>query len=398
MTTLHNGNGKSILERIARRVMQEKGFLTDFSVAALDELKNIQQVNPGIETAKKDLRSLLWASIDNDDSRDMDQLTVAEVLPDNRVKILVAVADVDTLVQKNSAINEHAHQNTTSIYTAGKTFPMLPERLSTDLTSLNYQADRLAIVIEMIVSDASDIQSSDIYPAWVRSHAKLAYNSMAAWLEGKGPAPAAVVAVPELAENLRVQDRVAQKLRSQRHLRGALELQTLEARPVFDGDNIRDLQVEETNRAKEIIVSFIPLPHKPRTGSPEEKPLMEYLIWYNTEKPHCSIGKIPPLRYYLDNFITKPNNSNMLCTLTSNCTIVSLYLLLTAIIYNLSKCSAFPWAIFSLSALLIGNRSKKVCAPAIELWGKSDETIIRSAPTSRNKLRKVGVKYQPPNV
>ena len=123
------------------------------------------------------MRQLLWASIDNDDSLDLDQLTVAEALPDNRVKILVAVADVDDLVKKNSAIDEHAHQNTTSIYTAGKTFPMLPERLSTDLTSLNYQEDRPAIVIEMVISDTGDILSSDIYPAEVRNHAKLAYNS-----------------------------------------------------------------------------------------------------------------------------------------------------------------------------------------------------------------------------
>ena len=108
---------------------------------------------------------MLWASIDNDDSLDLDQLTVAEALPDNKVKILVAVADVDALVKKNSAIDEHAHQNTTSVYTAGKTFPMLPERLSTDLTSLNYQEDRPAIVIEMMISDAGEIQSSDIYPA-----------------------------------------------------------------------------------------------------------------------------------------------------------------------------------------------------------------------------------------
>ena len=204
------------------------------------------------------MRQLLWASIDNDDSLDLDQLTVAEALPDNRVKILVAVADVDALVKKNSAIDEHARQNTTSVYTAGKTFPMLPERLSTDLTSLNYQEDRPAIVIEMMISDAGEIQSSDIYHALVRNHAKLAYNGVAAWLEGKGPAPDKAVAVdPSLAENLRVQDRVAQKLRSQRHQRGALDLQTLEARPVFAGDEIQDLQVEETNRAKEIIEDFM---------------------------------------------------------------------------------------------------------------------------------------------
>jgi len=184
-------------------------------------------------------------------------LTVAEALPGKKVKILVAVADVDALVKKNSAIDEHARQNTTSVYTAGKTFPMLPEKLSTDLTSLNYQEDRPAMVIEMVISDEGEMQSSDIYRALVRNHAKLAYNSVAAWLEGKGPAPEAMAAVPGLAENLRIQDRVAQQLKARRHEHGALDLQTLEARPVFAGDEIQDLRVDERNRAKEIIEDFM---------------------------------------------------------------------------------------------------------------------------------------------
>ncbi len=217
----------------------------------------MQQVDWGAESPGKDLRHLLWASIDNDDSLDLDQLTVAETLPDKTVKILVAVADVDALVKKNSAIDEHARQNTTSVYTAGKIFPMLPEKLSTDLTSLNYHEDRPAIVIEMVISDAGEMQSSDIYRALVRNHAKLAYNSVAAWLEGKGPMPEAVAVVPGLAENLRIQDRVAQQLKALRHEHGALDLQTLEARPVFAGDEIQDLRVDERNRAKEIIEDFM---------------------------------------------------------------------------------------------------------------------------------------------
>jgi exoribonuclease-2 len=258
MSTPPNESGKGILMQIARRVMQERGFLTDFSEAALDELKNIHEVNWEAKAYGKDLCHLLWASIDNDDSLDLDQLTVAEALPDNKVKILVAIADVDTLAKINSAIDEHARRNTTSVYTAGKTFPMLPERLSTDLTSLNYQEDRPAIVIEIVISDVGEIQSSDIYHAVVCNHAKLAYNGVAAWLEGKVAAPdKAVVVDPSLAENLRVQARVAQKLRSRRHKRGALDLQTLEARPIFAGDEIRDMQVDETNEAKEIIEEFM---------------------------------------------------------------------------------------------------------------------------------------------
>jgi len=258
MTAANSKNGKSVLEQIARRVMMEHGFQTDFSFAALYELAKIQNFDAGKGIIFKDLRQLLWASIDNDDSQDLDQLTVAEELPDNNVKILVAIADVDSMVKKNSEIDGHAHQNTTTVYTAGKTFPMLPEKLSTNLTSLDYNEDRPALVVEMIIDNAGEIKSSDIYHATVNNHAKLAYNAVAAWLEGKEPTPNKAVAVPPaLAENLRIQDRVAQKLRSQRYKRGALELQTLEASPVFDGDEIRDLQVEENNRAKEIIEDFM---------------------------------------------------------------------------------------------------------------------------------------------
>ncbi|MGA2959667.1 MAG: RNB domain-containing ribonuclease [Thermodesulfobacteriota bacterium] len=257
MSTPPNGRRKIILERIATRVMKERDFLPDFSRAALNELENIQQVDWEADSPGRDLRHLLWASIDNDDSLDLDQLTVAETLPDKRVKILVAVADVDALAKKNSAIDEHARQNTTSVYTAGKTFPMLPEKLSTDLTSLKYNEDRLAMVIEMVVSDAGEVQSSAIYPAWVRSHAKLAYNSVAAWLEGRGPMPGAAAVVPGLGENLRIQDRVAQQLKALRHEHGALDLQTLEVRPVFAGDEIQDLRLDERNRAREIIEDFM---------------------------------------------------------------------------------------------------------------------------------------------
>ena len=257
MLTPPNGRRKGILEQIARRVMKERGFLPDFSRAALDELEKMQQIDWGAESSMKDLRRLLWASIDNDDSLDLDQLTVAETLSDKTVRILVAVADVDALVKKNSAIDEHARQNTTSVYTAGKTFPMLPEKLSTDLTSLNYQKDRPAMVIEMVIDEVGKMQSSELYRARVRNRAKLAYNSVGAWLESQGSMPEAVAAVPGLAENLRIQDRVAQRVKALRHEHGALDLQTLEARPVFAGDEIQDLRMEERNRAKEIIEDFM---------------------------------------------------------------------------------------------------------------------------------------------
>ena len=237
--------------------MIERGLLPDFSAAALAELDRIQA--PAGENGEpvRDLTDLLWASIDNDDSLDLDQLTVAEALPGDKVKIRVAVADVDALVKNGSAIDQHARHNTTSVYTAAEIFPMLPEKLSTDLTSLNFDEERLAVVVEMVIGADGSVQGSDIYRARVRNHAKLAYNSVAAWLEGDGAVPEGIAAVDGLAENLRVQDRTAQSLKNLRHVQGALSLETIEAKPIFDGDQIRDLEVEEKNRAKEIIEDFM---------------------------------------------------------------------------------------------------------------------------------------------
>jgi exoribonuclease-2 len=205
--------------------MLERGLRPEFSPAALAELEAIRA--PATDSAVvRDLTDLLWASIDNDDSRDLDQLTVAHAMPGDSVKIRVAIADVDSLVKKGSAIDEHAEQNTTSVYTAGGVFPMLPEKLSTDLTSLNLEQDRLALVIEMTIAPDGSLAASDIYRASVRNHAKLAYPSVAAWLEGTADAPRAIGAVPGLADNLRLQDRTAQSLRTLRHAHGALSLET----------------------------------------------------------------------------------------------------------------------------------------------------------------------------
>jgi len=253
----NNKNHRAILERIAHRAMVERGLLPDFSTAALAELGRLQLPATIDSKTVRDMRNLLWASIDNDDSRDLDQLTVAEAMSTDRVKILVAVADVDALVKNGSAIDDHARHNTTSVYTAAMIFPMLPEKLSTNLTSLNSNEDRLSVVVEMVIGADGSLQDSDVYQARVRNHAKLAYNGVAAWLEKNGVIPEAIVAVQGLAENLQLQDRVAQSMKNLRHIHGALSLETIEAKPVFDGDQIRALEIEEKNRAKEIIEDFM---------------------------------------------------------------------------------------------------------------------------------------------
>jgi len=256
MSTNHKQD-RAVLESIAERAMRERGLLPDFSTEALAELSSLQAAAATNDGNIRDMRDLLWASIDNDDSLDLDQLTVAEAMPGDKAKILVAVADVDCLVKDGSAIDEHARHNTTSVYTTARIFPMIPERLSTNLTSLNFNEERLSIVVEMVIDSDGSVMDSIIYRARVRNHAKLAYNSVAAWLEGKGTVPEAIAAVNGLDENLHIQDRIAQRMKNFRHIHGALSLETIEARPIFDGDEIRDLAVERKNRAKDIIEDFM---------------------------------------------------------------------------------------------------------------------------------------------
>lgn len=235
--------------------MKERGFEPDYPPAVQTELARLPEAAPPAE--RRDLRDLLWASIDNDDSRDLDQLTVAEPLPDGHTKILVAIADVDALVPKDSAVDRHAAINTTSVYTPAAIFAMLPERLSTDLTSLAEGEDRAAIVVEYVVAPDGGVGDSEVYPASVHNRAKLAYHALGDWFEGRGPMPPRVEAVSGLADNLRRQDVVAQALEQHRHAQGALTLRTVESRPVFDGETLRDLAVEPHNRAASLIENFM---------------------------------------------------------------------------------------------------------------------------------------------
>ncbi len=259
MSAIRTGgkNHRDILMAIARQAMMDRDLLPAFSPEALAELDGIQGPAAAKGEVLRDLTLLPWASIDNDDSRDLDQLTAAEVLPGDEIKILVAVADVDSIVKKGSAIDDHARHNTTSVYTAAVIFPMLPEKLSTGLTSLNLEADRLSIVIEMTIGPDGSVRDSQIYRARVCNRAKLAYNSVAAWMEGASPVPEAVTAVAGLEENLRAQDRAAQRLRNLRHVHGALSLETVQAKPIFDGNQLRNFEVENKNRATDIIEDFM---------------------------------------------------------------------------------------------------------------------------------------------
>jgi exoribonuclease-2 len=246
-------NRTSDLPGIARRLMREHGLEPDFSPAALQQLGAIG--GPAREGGReiRDLRHLPWCSIDNDDSRDLDQLSVAQPHSGGIVRILVAIADVDAVVATGSPLDEHALTNTTSVYTAAGVFPMLPERLSTDLTSLAENQERLSLVVDMSVTAAGVVDASEVYRAQVVNRAKLAYDSVAAWIEGRGPPPAHVASVSGMDQQLRIQDGVAQALKRVRHEQGALELTTLEARAIYRGSTLADLRPDEDNRAKELI-------------------------------------------------------------------------------------------------------------------------------------------------
>ena len=246
-----------ILQAIARKAMISRGLAPDFPDTENTELDEILLPATYLPETVKDLRNLLWCSVDNANSLDLDQLTYAESLEENNARILVAIADVDGLVSSKSEIDKHAGQNTASVYTVARIFPMLPEKLSTNLTSLCLDSDRCAIVVDMVVGNDGKVQKADVYKAMVRNHAKLQYMKLAAWLEENGPVYPEITEVDRLAENIKLQDRMAQSMKKLRHEHGALEFETIEASPVFDGDTLKEMKVEQKNRAKDLIEDFM---------------------------------------------------------------------------------------------------------------------------------------------
>ncbi len=241
----------------ARRAMTEYGFEPDFPSQANQELASLVAHPPQPDSGAVDLRDLLWSSIDNDTSRDLDQIEYADTLPDGRIRVLIGIADVDEYVTKGSAIDRHAATQTVTLYTGVENFSMLPEALSTGLTSLLEGQDRACIVTEFVL-DANEcatescIAASRIYPALVRNKAQLAYNGVGPWLEAQGEAPVKVAASAALQAQLKMQHAITQRLRAQRHLQGALDLDTMESQATVQGDQI-DLQAKGRNAATDLI-------------------------------------------------------------------------------------------------------------------------------------------------
>lgn len=254
---MHNQQPPIDLTTLAKQSMIERDLLPNFPQAVLKEVNQISSSAPANLSDIQDMRHLLWFSLDNDDSRDLDQLTYAENFNDNQFKIYIAVADVDSLVKKGSAIDTYAQHNTTSVYTPTKIFPMLPEKLSTDLTSLNEHEDRLAMIIEAQIDISGVLKDYKIYRGYVNNKAKLAYNGVSAWLDGNQSAPEPIKNNPLLDEQIRLQDKIAHILREYRHREGALTLQTIEPYAVFKGQVIVDLKPLEKNRGRNLIEDFM---------------------------------------------------------------------------------------------------------------------------------------------
>src|SRR5215467_2236893 len=249
------GNGHFDMHAAARRIVSAGGFEIDLPTPARDQLDTFHAPAP-MAAGVRDLRDRPWSSVDNDESRDLDQIEYAERLNDGTIRVVVGVADVDSLVSRGTPLDEHAGANSTSVYTGVAVFPMLPERLSTDLTSLNEGQDRLAIAIETVVNAQGDVVSYDVYRAMVNNKAQLAYDSVGAFLAGETPPPK-VAANRVIAEQLKLQDEASRQLKAERLRNGALELETIEATPVAQDGRIVDLKVVHKNRARDLIEDFM---------------------------------------------------------------------------------------------------------------------------------------------
>ena len=252
MSTAH-ARRRSDLVRIATEAMIDRGLEPEFPAAVSQQLVAITGPGRDAGAPVRDLTALPWCSIDNDDSLDLDQLSACAPQAGGAVEVYVAVADVDVLVRKGTPIDLHAGINTTSVYTSARVFPMLPEKLSTDLTSLNAGQDRLALVTTMTVAEDGAILKSSVERALVRNKAKLAYDAVSAWLDGTAALPAAAVASPGMDQQLKFQDAVAQRLRARRHEQGSLELETFQPRAVFEGEQVVDIRQQAHNRARQLI-------------------------------------------------------------------------------------------------------------------------------------------------
>ena len=238
--------------------MREHGFDPAFSADVQSQLATITDRTPATPAdGVRDLRALLWSSIDNDTSRDLDQIEWAEQLPNGDVRVLIGIADVDAFVPAHSAIDAHAAAATTTVYAGVRIFPMLPDALSTGITSLLEGADKLAVILEFAVAGDGVVHGEQVYRAIVRNKAQLTYNAVGQWIERRGPAPDKIASSAELQQQVTLQDACAQRLREARQRHGALNLETIETEPVMAHGDVVDVVRQPKTRATELIEDFM---------------------------------------------------------------------------------------------------------------------------------------------
>jgi len=246
------------LRAIADQAMEKYGFHPSFPKAVIREVQKIQEGKPEEKkTDAADLRSLLWVSIDNHDTMDIDQIQFCEEGPDNEIHVKVAIADVDHLVRKGSPTDRHAVKHGTSIYTGVVTYPMLPIRLSEGITSLHPHQDRMAVVIEYAVLPDGTVRHGDVYPAIVCNKAKLVYEVVGEWLEEGGDFPYDNLEIEDLADQLLLQHEAAERMKEQRAEQGFLDLQTIEASPVMENGDVTGLVIQKESPAHSLIEEFM---------------------------------------------------------------------------------------------------------------------------------------------
>lgn len=255
---MNNPNASHIdLQAVARQVMIQYGFEPEFPPAVDQQLATITAQPKSVPADVRDMRNLLWSSVDNDTSRDLDQIEVAEKLPSGSTRVMIGIADVDAFVPYGSPIDQHAAKETTTVYTGIRNFPMLPEKLSTGITSLLENNDALSIVIEFVVDTHGCVSSPGLYRALVRNKAQLTYDAVGAWLENRASAPPKVAQSTELQAQLKLQNDVAQALKTERYRHGALNIDTIEVKPVLLNQQVVDLARQQKNHATDLIEDFM---------------------------------------------------------------------------------------------------------------------------------------------
>ncbi|HYJ90133.1 MAG TPA: RNB domain-containing ribonuclease [Pyrinomonadaceae bacterium] len=254
-----NDKTSNWLDDRARQTMADNGFEPNFPPEALAELDAIEKsyVAPTASDEITDMRELLWSSIDNESSRDLDQIEYAEQLENGDIRILVGIADVDDLIKKDSALDRHAAKNTVTIYTETEMFPMLPQELSTGLTSLNEGEDRMAVIVELVIKENGDVPGNNVFRAIVRNRAKLAYESIGEWLDNNTAVPEKIASTPGLKEQILLQKTAAQRLHKFRLEKGALEFESIEPSAVMENGEVQGIVSVKENSARRLIENFM---------------------------------------------------------------------------------------------------------------------------------------------